>query len=248
MSSVNLKSDVKLNSLALQNYLSATGGFINISMSYVPYRHDWFYTEIDVPNLTQIQDDFTQFFWKVLGNNLPDATGFYIVDQNTIDYPTSLNALKDYYNLSDRWCSVNFSVINNGAEFGGIHYDFVMGAEKYIALNIPLINCQGSYNVWYSGEPGDKTQISTYNNNTKVIVYANEDNAQAVDTTDTYWVTGHVEELERVECVKPMLVHIGRPHQPEVTHNNLRVLLSLRFRPELTDSEFDRIVNKSSVL
>lgn len=213
-------------------------------MHYVPYRKDWFYSSVHIPNLIELKKEFIDLFWQVLGDNIPQTTGFYIVDQNKIALPQSLTALKDYFELSDRWCSINFSVINNGSKFGGIHYDFVLGAEKYMALNIPLLNCEKSFNVWYSGDPGEKTKIRSYNNDTQVIVYTKDENQQGNTTDHTYWVTGKVAELERVECIEPMLVHVGRPHQPEVHHNDLRVMLSLRFRPELSDEEFERITQK----
>ncbi len=215
-------------------------------MHYTPYRPDWFYSTVHVPNLVRLQQEFTQLFWQVLGNNIPDTTGFFILDQQNLSLPDSLAELKSHYQLDNRWCSVNFSVINKGAKFGGIHYDFVLGAEKYLALNVPLLNCAGSYNVWYSGQPGEKTKIRTHTNNTEVIVYSDDADQQGTVTDHTYWVTGQVQELARVECTEPMLVHVGRPHQPEVDHEHLRVMLSLRFRPELSDEEFDRLIQSSS--
>lgn len=217
-------------------------------MQYVPRRKDWFYSKVLVPNLVNLQQEFIDLFWQVLGDKIPRTTGFYIVDQNKIVVPPSLLTLKDYYDLSNRWCSINFSVINNRSNYGGIHYDFVLPAEKYMALNIPLLNCENSFIVWYSGEPGEKIKVRSYNNNTNEIVFSENDNNPGLIIDNAHWVQGQTDELIRVECIEPMLVHTGQPHQPEVHHNHLRVLLSLRFNPELSDEEFDRLTQSSSLL
>jgi hypothetical protein len=209
-------------------------------VNYIPYRQEWFYTKIHVPNLEQIQKEFVNLFWKTLGDNIPNDTGFFIVDYSADEVP-ALKSLLQHYDLADKWCSVGFSVMNNGCKFGGIHYDFVERHNKYLALNIPLLNCDGSYNVWYTGQPGNKTKVVQYNDSASVIVFAGKESANDVDTPSTHWVQGNITELDRVECTTPMLIHVGRPHQPEVTHDKLRVLLTIRFRPELTDVEFDRI-------
>ena len=209
-------------------------------MTYVPYQSDWFYTKVHVPNLENIQQEFTEFFWKMLGDQVPETAGFFVLDRND-NIPDSLNTLLDYYGLEKKWCSINFSIVNNGVPFGGVHYDAISGPEKYVALNIPLLNCDGSFIVWYSGEPGPPIRIGPYNSNTQNIIFEGDNNQLAVDAGTACWTVGQVDELARAECTHPMLVHIGRPHQPVVTHQRLRVLLSVRFKPELSAEEFERL-------
>lgn len=213
-------------------------------MNFIPYRPDWFHSKVYIPELEQLQKECIELFWKTLGNDIPEDSGFYFVKYSINEIPT-IQKLLSYYKLNNNWCNIGFSVINNGCKFGGIHYDFINGAEKYLALNIPLMNCEGSYNVWYTGEVGDKIKTSRYNAVADTIVFDGKESVDDVESETTYWTTGDTTELDRVECTTPMLVHVGRPHRPEVTHNKLRVLLTIRFRPELTEEEFQRLVNES---
>jgi hypothetical protein len=218
-------------------------------MDYTLYKPDWFYSEAHVPNLVEIQQDFIKIFWETMGNNVPEESGFFILDPSKVTYPTSLKRLIEHYNLGEKWCSINFSIINNGHKFGGAHYDSILGKEKYCALNIPLLNCDGSYIVWYAGNPDEQVKLEIYNDHTSKIIFKKDyDHVQhPYDVLSSYWVSGDPVELTRTECNKPMLVHIGRPHQPVVAHQRLRVLLSIRFKPELTDDEFSRLTQISKI-
>ena len=210
-------------------------------MTFTPYRPDWFYTKVQIPELENLQKEFLDLFWKTLGNDIPNDSGFFLIDYNEHQI-SSLQKLLQYYKLDNRWCTVGYSVINNGCKFGGVHYDYIDGNTKYLALNIPLLNCDGSYHVWYTGDIGDKARFTKYNDTANTIVFVGKESDNDVDTVSTYWVQGNVHEIASVECTAPMLVHVGRPHQPRVTHDRLRVLLTIRFSPELTDEDFARIV------
>jgi hypothetical protein len=61
-------------------------------MHYVPYRKDWFYSSVHIPNLIEFKKEFIDLFWQVLGDNISRTTGFHIVDQNKIALPQSLTA------------------------------------------------------------------------------------------------------------------------------------------------------------
>lgn len=212
-------------------------------MTYKIPRPDFFYSEVSIPNLKQIQEDFIDLFGKLFNTNVPSTWGFLIIDSN-IKLPNSLTELKHAYNLGHKGNSVNFSVINNGERFGGVHCDATVGLEKYLALNIPLLNCDGSYISWYSGEPTEQAKTNLYNESATIIApprgATKHDTTQEIDAGTAMWVgpEHNLIKLNTVECLNPMLVHVGRPHQPSITHKKLRVMLSIRFFPELTEEEF----------
>lgn len=220
-------------------------------MTFKVYRPDWFFSEVYIPNLDHIKTEFTNLFYQVSKNQIPAGSAFFHCFYENTQYPKSLIDLMNFWKMADdRWCFINFCVLNNGAGFGGIHVDYYLsGADRYIALNIPLINCAKSYNVWYTGEPDPEAVVKSvnYENNVYTSIMNQNDNSDGILSPETRWVTGETSEITRVECTKPMLIHIGRPHQPEVHHNDLRVMLSLRFRPELSAEEFERITQKPNL-
>jgi hypothetical protein len=201
-------------------------------MSYIPYKSDWFYSPIDIPNLEQIQKEFVDLFWTKLGDKVPEGSSFLILDDDRSGYPAFIEYI-NAHGLENKWYTVGFSVTNNKAEFP-VHVDYVEGQERYISLNIPIINCLNSYIVWYEAELSEMGRISIYKDSIHNIVFPDDDSTDTYEANGAFWCK-NPSELLRVECAEPMLIHVGRPHRPIVEHNELRVLVTVRFRPELTN-------------
>jgi hypothetical protein len=84
-------------------------------------------------------------------------------------------------------------------------------------LNIPIINCDDSYTVWYDTELGDTFHDDNDFRNTARI--------QKPNTVAT--------EIGRWDMRNPAWINTSIPHRPESTHNRPRAIISARFDPEL---------------
>ena len=103
------------------------------------------------------------------------------------------------------------------------HVDSVMPNRSFqYSLNIPLIDAEDSYTVWY-----EQTTPSP-------ILY------------DTVTLTGWVEnkeqirEIARAQYTQPMLLNTSILHGGKITSNR-RTIAGIRFWPELTREEVERL-------
>lgn len=101
-----------------------------------------------------------------------------------------------------------------------IHHD-VMDETKIstVALNVPIYNTEGSYMEWWDGE---------YDS---FVLYT--DNTRTVKHVHLEWKTDPV-MLHRIEILRPTLVRIDIPHRAVNPQPRNRMMMSLRFSPELT--------------
>ena len=77
---------------------------------------------------------------------------FYPVDHELFKKTCpDLMSLITKWGLQDRLSEVAIIWLNKGAKFG-IHRDFPSWRARNLALNIPIINCDNSYTVWYDVE------------------------------------------------------------------------------------------------
>ena len=108
-----------------------------------------------------------------------------------------------------------------------------------ITLSIPVINCENSYTVWYKDpEPlsiapeldciGDDTILNPVSASEDLVEYLR-------DPKVPYFKIDPAKELDRVECNRSLWLNTSIPHRPEVLHNYLRVLATIRFNklPEI---------------
>lgn len=91
-----------------------------------------------------------------------------------------------------------------------------------IAMNIPLINCEGTNTVWYSAEIVDK-ELPKYAIGSEIARQARVcDPRTAV-------------EIGRCDSSIPHWINVNVPHRPETHHDQLRLAASLRFFPSPLD-------------
>ena len=106
------------------------------------------------------------------------------------------------------------------------------------------MNCDKSYTVWY------KTTNKLLNGNE--LAYVKEDSLLSKDNFNDYlgydsdyFEFNSAEEIDRVECNKPIWVNYKIPHRPEVEHTDLRILASIRFRADFSiDKINENIINR----
>lgn len=102
------------------------------------------------------------------------------------------------------------------------HFPAHVDVESDVALNIPLINCDGTYTVWYDGQPQSK-EFDDY-------LIGVESARTAIEGTADSLV-----EIDRCEANVPRWINVNVLHRPETHHDQFRVAASLRFDPEPLD-------------
>ena len=185
------------------------------------YKHrsttpDWVYQHpnLNADALPEIKKELIQLF-EQRKNLYPDP---YITISRWMQL--SLEQSKDYcpllmqelnrLGLQKNFIGVAFISVIDAQAFG-VHVD----EEDDIALNIPLVNCSGTYTVWYDCK---------------------------FTRSFTKWQNGDrqnklhkLTEITRVESNLPYWINVNVLHQPMATHNNFRLAASLRFNPEPLD-------------
>ena len=96
-----------------------------------------------------------------------------------------------------------------------IHKDGSDDNPKFLALNLPILNCANSSMKWWSNvELSDIKTTTEYAKNIKIFDGENK------------------QVSYQLELTNPHLVMIGIPHNVENYNNAVRIILSIRFKPE----------------
>lgn len=178
---------------------------------------DWFFKSIDVPELVDIQYELTSILPTLI---LPatELTFFYIKRELIQDNVPSYVKLLDRLNVLDRWTYSAIVTTQGNQEFP-IHVDALDWETRCYGLNLPILNCEDSYTVWYDA-PIDQTPTTYESDPRNSARFCNVDSAV---------------ELCRMPATTPAWVNISIPHRPQTYHTNLRAIISARFSPEVHD-------------
>ncbi len=179
------------------------------------------YKTLNISNLDQIKEELNNVIQK-------DLNGFNAGDTAEIKErcPSLTNYLQKI-NLLDRWKDTGVVVLNNNSL--NIHSDS-LDPQRIYALNIPICNCENSYTIWYKVKDGVKPVIDGYGSPKKMIY------------SFQYTPEG-VEEIDRMESSNPAFVNVKVPHSGISFSDSIRCLISLRFRPNLTEEEILNLIN-----
>lgn len=199
-------------------------------------RPDWMYRPVSIPQLTQIQTEILSLIDSKY-NTVFTADGFGIESSQYLGIPLEdlLNhspSCVDFLrsiNLLDRLSAVTLVGTLNGlhAKPAIVHVDDKDWKVTCFALNLPLKNCENSYTVWYETKELEGESIPDSKNSSDPYYFFQK--------VGGYHEHQLVREIGRWEVSNPAFVNIGIPHRPESLHNELRLLMSLRFSPELFD-------------
>jgi len=204
----------------------------------------WFYKPVEIADLEKIQQELM----PVLREKVPDIDskiifgGYKHVTKNELILfaPTLIEVVKKL-GVFDRLSYATFVIaankrISNKIPFN-IHIDHYDWRIISYALNIPILNCENTYTVWYDTELD--TDIEGYIKvNTGISPEAWSDENLSIDKIASPIIQkkGTVAtEIARLHSINPAWVNISIPHAPINTTNEPRVLISLRFSPELHD-------------
>ena len=185
----------------------------------------WYYRKcaIDAGLLTAIQSELAPAIEQLVPGYTEVRGQFARADLATVKtLSPSLVQYIDSLGLLDRWSDVSVITANNLHSFRWpIHVDDST-YSRCVALNIPILNCKGSYTAWYESDNPVKSSADpkSLTNQQSYSLYYEEDKSR---------------EVERMDADQCAFINVARPHRPIVEHDLPRVLISTRFSPELFD-------------
>jgi hypothetical protein len=191
------------------------------------YKHttatpDWLFQQpnLSVDTLPTIKKELLIVFEQTKKLSLVPYTSTYMEIGNNKwieQYCPTLYKELQQLKLRDSLKSLAFiSVVTD--KYFPAHVD----VDSEVALNIPLINCDDTYTVWYNGQPHSK-EFDDY-----LIGVESARTAMEADADGLI-------EIGRCESNVPRWINVNVLHRPETHHNKFRVAASLRFNPEPLD-------------
>ena len=182
-------------------------------------KPDWLYKLVDVANLEQIQKELVPILYnKYPTFDIPSETIKYVpVARNEIELnaPAYTNYIKSL-GLINKWTFSLIIIVSNISE-ENIHVDHTDYNQRCYGLNLPLINCEDTYTVWYNAtlENESPTDIKSLQN------------ARNIKTDLPY------NEIGRLEVSNSAWINVSIPHVAENKKDKPRALISARFNPEV---------------
>jgi hypothetical protein len=213
-------------------------------MNYQSCYPNWQYSLLKIPALELIQQELALVFHQLVKSE-PAGVAFITLNSDHCEWHqlTNLNQWLESVGLgTGKWKTSYFSISNNG-DACPIHVDYAEDVN-FLTINIPLINCKDSYTVWYNTDIDYNLPVkeTAFNDTVNRLLIYDEASKHEKSSRCGFWCSqDNAIELNRVECVSPMLANVSLPHRPIINHAQLRVLFSLRIRPELTIEEIVRL-------
>jgi hypothetical protein len=176
---------------------------------------DWLYhqAKLDADLLPQITKELTNFFLSNKNQSLVQMTSTYVEYYDIKTCPTLIQQLQQL-DLYTKFLALGFISVDSTKIFPP-HVD----GDVDCALNIPIVNCEGTYTVWYDGVITDN-ELPDYAKGVKIAEISRIADPKTV------------KEIGRCDSSIPHWININTLHRPETTHDRFRVAASLRFYPE----------------
>lgn len=181
---------------------------------------EWLYKKANI----DIEDHKIEIY-NLLQEVIPDLSKalnpqFILVDHKIFENNcANIYEKLKHWGISDRLGEIG--MIFQKGNINPIHRDFSNWRRRNIALNLPVLNCEKSYTVWYDAEV-----IKPMPCRDGETVYAKHsllvNEATAV-------------EIDRCDSTIPHWINVYVPHTARVEHDKYRISLSIRFHPELFD-------------
>jgi len=190
-------------------------------MQYSPLNINWYYSYVDIPNLAAITQELIN-----LKLSIKDKTQYnqYYSNISAIAAHSTCPMLMRYLwsmGLSFKFSRLLYSEnMTNGSP---PHVDTYDPTFCMYSLNIPLLECDDSYTAWFSTDNNNLSQKTP-----AAGMYA------TINENDT------LTEICRVESNRPLLANTTILHRG-ITQNPKRTLVGLRFNPELTNDDLNRL-------
>lgn len=181
------------------------------------------YKLVNIPNFEGIKKELSSKISLYFKDITELNSSFYYADTNLIkkECPLLIQYLNSC-NLTHRWAHTGISVLNHKKSLK-IHTDAPQRKERFYALNIPIINCENSFTIWYHHKHDNAPLYKIDHGDNKIHYEEFEDDDMV--------------EIKRISSDNPAFVNIKLPHRGINTNELPRCLISLRFIPELTTEE-----------
>ena len=177
---------------------------------------------LDPAKFLNIQKELLKLFLITKKENLvPYTSTFVEINDKELMQTTCTTLMQEFQRLGiyNNFFVISFISVENNREFPP-HVD--VGVD--IALNIPLINCEDTYTVWYDGKLKDQG-LPTYAIGSPI--------AEISRVADPRTVT----EVGRCDSSIPHWINVNMLHRPVTHHDQFRVAASVRFDPEPVDEK-----------
>jgi hypothetical protein len=199
---------------------------------------DWLYkpANIDSTKLKTIQYELLKLSKKVIVNMTTAPSEFRVVaDRELIKEfcPVYMEELKKL-GLADMIMFLALISVRSGSFFP-IHIDYPDPRRLSFGLNIPVLNCQDSYTVWYDAEPLPYKILPAH-------IVTSELVSTAIPVVEETAV-----EIARCDANVPHWINNYAPHKPICLHDNYRINSSMRFMPEIYEMIADGYFEKHLV-
>ena len=194
----------------------------NTIYKHRPTTPNWMYHQanLDTTKFSIIQKELLKLFLITKKENLvPYTSTFVEISDKELMRKTCTTMMQEFRRLGiyDNFFVISFISVESDREFPP-HVD--VGVD--IALNIPLINCEGTYTVWYDGQLKDQG-LPIYAIGSPIAEISRVANPRTVN------------EVGRCDASIPHWINVNMIHRPETTHDQFRVAASVRFEPEPVD-------------
>lgn len=180
-------------------------------------KPSWYFKPIDVPELPDIQSEIIKILPQLILPN-EEFTFFYIKREQIEDSVPSYRAMLSRLNLLDRW-TYSAVVTTQGEKEFPIHVDSLDWENRCYGLNLPILNCEDSYTVWYDAIATDTPSI--YGENLRASA--------------RFYDTKTAKEVCRMPATTSAWINNSIPHRPVTNHTEFRAIISARFSPEVHD-------------
>lgn len=185
---------------------------------------DWTYKTTSVDNLHKIQLELKSLVEKYIPecfNGTAVTHTLYVPltkEEVSLVSPTYVEMIKNT-GFFDRWdISLFVATSKLALENPSVHIDHYDPEQRCYGLNIPLVNCEGTYTIWYDATI-NREPVTTEVEDLMAARLAEHDKPYT--------------EIDRLEASTPAWVNVCIPHAPYSDHNETRVLISARFTPEI---------------
>ena len=171
-----------------------------------------FFKLISIDNFEIIQNDLIKYAQNTFKENKRDAAPIKLDNLKSIS-----PELIDWLEQNDLQLDVARFMMTPANSTIAIHVDGQLPEfPKFLALNLPLINCTDSHMVWWDNvEVVESKQFNEYGGKIRLFDSPNK------------------KIISKLELTDPYMVRVDVPHSVDNTdNNNPRVILSLRFSPE----------------
>jgi hypothetical protein len=191
-------------------------------------RPTWLYKLVDIANLDSIKSECLNVFNKHYSNAFGNrGFTFTIIDQDILraEAPSYIQVLKDL-KLYERWNTSVFAgtMGNNRYEDSPIHVDNDDLNTPCYSLNMPVVNCENSYTLFYkSNTPGPTAPIPEW-----ITDAASYKAGGIFQEEDCREIGGHNVE-------HPAWVNVAIPHRAVNDNADMRLIICARFYPEVHD-------------